>query len=367
MHLHAYNPQAQTHGVETGGLFINWKMDDPTQTNATRPGPDGNVQHDHDPQVDLLYLTALAQYRHLHPQERTFDTDLDQMTALVSTDFHRYSLPKGWIYFYLLKNGLLLHNAVLMNEAQMVASNFYRDWYDPVLGFVYDRVHTPGDYRTNDSLQAGAALIEAGQRWNQPDWIKAGEQTLEHVIAVGLDGQSHLFYNSLIVSSDGHDQIQNAQAKPATQGEAVDALLTASTLTQRHQYLEVASQVLQSLWETSGLWDKARGGFFFALDLSKGQLITDYKETRSQTLTLISVHHYNQVKQQQFAHQEQQLVAVLTDHFYQRSYHGFTYRLSADFHIYQSRAGAGIGVEDYFTSEAMGSALDALQQTELVP
>lgn len=100
--------------------------------------------------------------------------------------------------------------------------------------------------------------------------------------------------------------------------------------------------------------------------MSSGKLLNDYKETRSQTLTLISLNAYNQVKQQAFAVQEQQLITVLTDHFYQHTYHGFFYRVTPNFQVYVSRPGAGIGVEDYFTTEAMGSSLDALQQTELI-
>src|SRR5260370_36466626 len=48
MHLHAWNPMAMRKNVVTGGLFINWKMSDPALTNAVRPGPDGNPQHNHD-------------------------------------------------------------------------------------------------------------------------------------------------------------------------------------------------------------------------------------------------------------------------------------------------------------------------------
>ena len=365
MHQHAWNPNAMIRGVVTGGLFINWKMDDPSITNAVRPGPDGNPQHNHDTQVDLLYLAALAEYQQIHPTDHTYDADLSRTTTLVLADFQAYSLPKGWIYFYLLKAGLMLHNQELVNEARAVASGFYTRWYDPTLGVVYDTAHTPGDYSTNHTLQCGAALIDAGQRWNQPDWVQAGEKTIDHTIVVGIDPQYHLFYNSMIVSSNGQDQVQNYQAKPSTQGESIDALVTAYTLTHHQHYLDVAGTVLQSLFGSSGLWDKTHGGLFFALDMSTGKLLKDYKETRSQSLTLIGVNHYNSVNNQ-FAQQEQQLVAVLSDGFYQQIYHGYFYRVTPDFQIYVSRPGAGIGVEDYFTTEAMGSSLDALQQTEIV-
>ena len=269
MQQHAWNPRARTGNVVTGGLYINWKMSNPSLTNAVRPGPDGNPQHNHDPQVDLFYLSALAQYHQLHPQDHSFDNDIAQMTSVVLAEFGAYSVPKGWIYFYLLNDGLLLHNRDLVNEAHTTAVNFFDTWYVPSRGLVYDKSHSPGDY----------------------------------------------------------------------------------------------AQVLQSLFR-SGLWDSARGGLYFAIDMKQGLLLTDYKETRSQTLVLLALHHFNQVSAQ-FTQQERQLTAVITDHFYQATYHGFFYRVKSDFQVYVSRPNAGIGVEDYFTTEAMGSALDALQATEL--
>ena len=376
MHKHAWNAGAMTHGVATGGLYINWKMDDPSVTNAVRAGTDGNPQHNHDPQVDLLYLTALVEYDVLHPQERSFAGDIQRATGLVLNDFRSYNLPKGWIYFYLLRDGLTLQNADLVSEAHAVASNFYVRWYDAELGFVYNRNHTPGDYSTDHTIDCGAALIDAGLRWHQLDWVNAGERTLDHTIAFALDPTSHLFYNNMIVGSDGQDKAQNYQAKPSTQGEAVDELLTAYSLTHRQLYLDTVTLVLQSLFVSSGLWDAGQGGFFFALDMQKGNLLRGYKETRSQSLVLVGLNHYNQLMsaiksqqgmaRQQYVVQEQQLINVLTDKFYQRHYHGFFYRVTPDFRVFVSAVGQGIGTEDYFTTEAMGSALDGLQQTELL-
>ena len=364
MHLHSWNPQAMTRNKVTGGLYINWKMSDPSITNNVRPGPDGNPLHNHDPQVDLFYLTTLAEYHQLHPQDSSFNSDLARMTTVVLEDFPAYSVPKGWIYFYLLNDGLLLHNRDLVNEAHTAANNFYTTWYNKKLGLVYDISHTPGDYGVDHSLMAGAALIDAGQRWNESNWVKAGENDINHILAVAVDPKYGLFYNSMVVNANGQDAVQNYQAKPSTQGQAVDALITAYTLTHNTHYLDVASQVLQSLY-SSGLWDSEQGGFFFAIDMKGGHLLTDYKETRSQTLVLLALHHFNQVRSQ-FTQQEQQLTSVIADHFYQSTYHGFFYRVTPDFRVYQSRAHVtGIGLEDFFTTEAMGSALDALQTTEL--
>lgn len=208
-------------------------------------------------------------------------------------------------------------------------------------------------------------MIDAGLRWHQPSWVQAGERTIDHTLAVALDAHYHQFYNGMIVRGDGKDSVQNYQLKPSTQGQAVDALVLAYSMTHKQQYLDVSQQVLQSLFGMSGLWDTTYGGFYFAVDASKGTLLTGYKETRSQSLVLIGLNHYNEVQHQQFAAQEQQLIAVITNHFYQSTYHGFFYRLATNFNIYVSRPGQGVGVEDYFTTEAMGSVLDALQQTEM--
>lgn len=365
MHLNAWNNDAVSHGVVTGGLYINWKMSDPAVKNVTRAGPTGDALQNHDPQVDLFYLTALSEYRQLHPQDHTYSGDMARATNLVLADFRRYSLPKGWIYFYLLRDGLWLHNLGLINEARAIAANFYTRCYDPALGVVYDHAHSPGDYTPNHSLQVGAALIEAGQRWHQPDWVNAGEKTIDHVIAAALNTRYHLFYDSMMVSRDGHDQVQNDKSRPTTDAEGTSALLIAYKLTRHQQYLDVANQVLHSLCVSSGLWDTSRQGFFFAFNFANDSVIKNYKETRSQTQALVAVHQYNQLQQQQLQRQEQQLIGVLTDHFYQRDYHGFVYRLTPDFHLFTSKPGEGPGLEDYVTTEAMGTSLDALQQTEL--
>jgi hypothetical protein len=365
MHLHGWNPHAVTHGKVTGGLYTNWKMSDPTITNALGVGPSDQTQSKHDIQVDLFYLMSLADYHQLHLQDRAFDFDLDRITRQVLEEFQTYNLPKGWIYFFLLRSGLALNNSALVNEAHDVAGRTYTKWYDPTLGVIYNRNHSPGDYSPNLTLQAGAALIDAGFRWKQPAWVSAGEKTMDHVISAALNPQYHMFSNNMIVESDGHDQVTNYQAKPSTQGEAASALITAYTLTHNQHYLDVADQILQSVFGSNGLWDQQRGGLFFAFDMQKGKVLDSYKETRSQDLVLVSIHKYDlAVAKAQFAQQEQQLVSVLTNQFYQHTYRGYFYRVTPDFRIYVDKPGSGIGVEDFFTTEAMGSTLDALQQTE---
>nr|BBH94666.1 hypothetical protein KTA_28650 [Thermogemmatispora argillosa] len=360
MHEHAWNAQARTHGLRTGGLFINWKMSDPQHVNALRPNPQEGTLERHDPQVDLLYLNALSSYRRLHPDSKIYQADLQRILAVVKLAFKGYNLPKGWIYFSLLTPGLTLPDAALLEEARAVAERFYRFWYDPLLGGVYDRLHRPPDYSTVHTLECGAALIDAGKRWHMPAWREAGERTLQHVINVAFDTRWHLLRESMVVGPAGHDQPQSDEVRAASEGEAVSALALAYRLTGQRHYLTLAGLLLRSLFMTSGLWDEQRGGFYFALHLSNGKVIQDYKETRAQCLTVNGLQLYNAHASAPFLSQERSLIALLLGPFYEHTYHGYFYRLSADFQIYVSKAGAGIGKEDYFTSEAMGCVLNAL-------
>lgn len=365
MEQHAWNTQAMTRKVVTGGLYINWKMSDPSITNVTNPGEDGDVQHNHDPQVDLLYLESLAEYQQLHPQDHTYDSEVVKATAMVLTDFQNYSMPKGWIYFALLKSGTLLQNTALINDAHNVANNFYKRNYDPKLGFVYDHSHKPGNYNTDHTLVSGVALIDAGLRFNTPIWVSAGESTINHTIAVALNPNYHLFYDDMIVSQNGHDKVSSYKAKTSMQGQIIDALLTAYTLVHNPQYLNVATQALQAMLQSTNMWDAKLGGYYFAFDLQTGKPITAYKETRGQSLMLLALHRYNELMNQQYASQEQQALAVLVNNFYEPTYHGYFYRMTPDFHVFVRHENHSAIPEDAFTTEAMGGAMDALQTTEL--
>jgi hypothetical protein len=380
MHTNGWNPKAQFRGLTTGGVFVNWNMLNPSQTNMlgtgdqnpancnTLPLPPNcpDPQTIQDPQTALYYLNTLAEYTSLHPLDHSYNADLARMVTLVSYEYTNYSLPKGWIYFYLLRDGQLLQNATLINEAHQAAYNYYTHWYNPQLGLVYNRTQTPGVYTTEHSITAGAALIDAGVRWNQLAWILAGQSTINRVLAAAYNSHYNLLYTSMTIHADGSQQALDPQAKPDSQGSVVEALMDAYAQTANTHYLNVANQLLFSMFITSGLWDRTNGDLFFALNMSTGKLKTQYKETRAQAHVLIALSRYNATLQRlgqapQFVGYAQQLLNLLIYRFYQPTNHGYFYRLTPNFNLYTTSAGI---VETYFTTEAMGIAVDALQQTE---
>lgn len=365
-----FNPNAKTKGLVTGGLYVNWMMNDPQQTNRLNVASTSDPPTSHDIQTDLFYLNALAEYKHLHPNDTSYNQDILKISPIIHDEFFNYHIPKGWVYFYLLRDGTFLNDQSLIDEAYQAASNYYTKWYNKKLGLVYNKAHTPGVYSTEHSLTAGAALIDAGIRWNHPEWLQAGKSTLNVVMAASYNLQSQLFFNNMSVNADGTEIVSNDQAKPSTQGSAVEALTDAYRLTHNRLYLIIAKQVLQGLFVNNGLWDQARGGLFFALNLNSHTLRDKYKETRAQTHALVGLYRYNQIMKtlnqpQLYPDKQQQLIYLLEHAFYQPTYHGYFYRLTPSFQNYVSRTSDGWPqVENYFTTEAMGLALDALQQTE---
>jgi hypothetical protein len=368
MRMYGWNPQAETKGQVTGGLYVNWQMNNPHHTNALKEGSDDATAAKHDPQTDLYYLNALAEYKTLHPQDQAFDGELNKMVALITREYAHYNLPKGWLYFYILRDGLLLHDEALVNAAHMIAGNYYHHWYDPGLDLLYNRSHSPGVLTPEQSMMAGAALIDAGVRWHDSTWVQAGRATLANVTQYGMNAVSHLFYEDMAVGQNGTLQVTNPQAKPPTQGAIAEALVKAYTDTHDQAYLHEAQQVLSGLFN-SDLVDRQNGGLYFAKDLQSGQINKRYKETRAHIRVLVALVAYNNAlrslhKPPQFQDEEQEMLTLLTKRFYQEQYHGYFYRMTPDYQIYTSARGSGIGYENFFTTEAMGSALDALQQVE---
>lgn len=366
-----FNPNAKTKKIVTGGLYVNWKMDDPTHTNNVNPNTNDDPPSSHDIQTDLYYLTDLAEYKFLHPHDSSYDQDIQKILPIVHAEFFNYNLPKGWVYFYLLRDGTLLHDATLTAEANMAASNYYTNWYDQSKQILYNKSHNPGVYSVEHSITASAALMDAGMRNQNQNWFHAGLISLNTALYASYNAQAQLFYNNMTVNENGSEVVLNAQAKSSTQGSVVEALMDAYMYTHNHLYIDVADRVLQSMFGSSGLWDQNNGGLYFAYNLNSHTLEQKYKETRAQVHTLIGLYRYNQVlrlcgQPQKYLDKQQQLIQLLSTSFYRSDYHGYFYRVTPTFQTYVARDRHGNSVaEDYFTTEAMGLALDALQQTEM--
>src|SRR5579862_2744867 len=84
---HGFNPA-------TGGLFINWSVDDPTRSNL----PDGSPAR-RDELTDLRDLLNMTWYEHRHPGDGSQAAALARLAAPLRARAVHYSSDKGWVYW----------------------------------------------------------------------------------------------------------------------------------------------------------------------------------------------------------------------------------------------------------------------------
>ena len=113
-----------------------------------------NTATAHDPLTDLTYLNALVHIKRYIRRITHTTTTSGGYKALVEYEFANFNVPKGFVYFYLLRDGQLLQDNALINEAYTAAQNFYLKWYDQSAGLIDNHTHTPVDFDVQHRLPA---------------------------------------------------------------------------------------------------------------------------------------------------------------------------------------------------------------------
>jgi hypothetical protein len=120
------------------------------------------------------------------------------------------------------------------------------------------------------------------------------------------------------------------------------------------------------------MWDSNQSGFFFAI-LFTGTppgpfthtLTTAYKETRATSAAIRAYVQAAAVDTTYSSNLTDCIDAMSDDSRFLKTWGnwwGYVYRTSPDFSFYVTSPGQGVGLEQYITTEAMGSSIDALLQ-----
>jgi hypothetical protein len=339
---HGFNPA-------TGGLFINWSVDDPARANL----PDGSPAR-RDELTDLRDLLNMTWYEHRHPTDGSQAAALARIAAPLRARVVHYSSDKGWVYWQFLQLGALTADRFWTERAQAFAAHL-AGLVDPVLGVVHGRISPDGKqpgcadgYRVDHDLEGGLALVDGGIRFGDPSWVVVGMREVLTVLGQGYDTGYHLF-NHTVCGGVPADR----EAKVGEQADEVLALLDTGAATGIPLFAAVATQVLDGLVANStGLHDTARGGFWFAFDLGARQLRAGYKEVRQLTL-LTALHRAAAVDGGRYAALESEMTRVALGMLRRGRVTGYPYRESAGFDFYRG--------ERYITTEAGGIAVEAMQ------
>ena len=344
---HGWNPA-------TGGLYINWSVDDPSVVNQP-----GGVTSRHDGLTDLRDLVNMLWYERRHPGDGSQAAAIARMQPAVQAEFANYNADKGWVYWQLLQLTQLGGGAAFTTEAETFATHMAAN-VDPATGVDHGPLsastgeaaaNCADGYRVDHDLESGLALVDAGARFRNPVWSAAGAHEVDVVTGQTFDPAHHLFTRIFCQGA-----VWDRNAKMGEEADEIVALLATGTSTHTAAYIARAEEMLDVLAGPAfGLHDTARGGYYAKLDMGTGAVDAAYKESRQLTM-LTAFHQADLITGGRYAGAEAEMTRVALQMETPVPLAGYPYREAPGFGFF--------GQERWITTESAGIALEALQ-TEL--
>ncbi len=383
------------------GILINWRRDLPDRVNNDSGGgyDDRNGETRHDTQNDIRALQHYYWFKRLHDGDNFFDEAIARLEPTVTAKFQKMSSKKGWMYYVLLRLWEYSGNKPFWKNIIMQwGSNVY-DQIDHDLGVYYETdmgncdcgtstIYLDKAYRVDHQVEAGAAMVDCGTRFNRPEWVDAGyrqvltayEQSFSE--KYGLFGRIYLFGNSgykkdasgTITNRYDYSAFQNklwdGQCKLGEASEEIDALVRAAAITNRpeirEKFIEISIKMLNAL-QREGIHDKTYGGFYQMMYIADsgdgkkaGYVAADKKEMRQASL-LGTYYLANQIIGNNWSEMQDEMLKLLTTentkpkgqrgmylpdtkefsnlivNGYRASTAGYPFQLNPDWSIYQNK------------------------------
>ena len=374
-----------------GGLWINWRYgSQPLQTNfqgsGQTDGPSDKLRHD--VLTDFRYLHNLLLWKEQHPADHEFDADLELFRQIVGREFANTHNERGWLYDELIDMYRLSKDDFFRRTARGLAEAYATSLSRPPAGFLYKTspAHPNGYYRVDLVLEAGCALIQAGREFGEPAWEAKGRAAVDFVYAHAYLGRYRTFLfimddllapdgtlnanESIYRDRSGRYLIDGGVVRMGSLGQMATSLLHAHIATGDKIFLDRATGLLDALSpaeNTLGLWDEKDLGYFMSAVFS-GAVFRDpgiprvnrsKKESGRQAHMLEAVAVANRLTHGRYRKLEDAMLQVVTARAYYQPGRGILYEQAPDWSLLPLKSG---GFEDWVTSEAMGIALEALQQ-----
>jgi hypothetical protein len=374
-----------------GGLWINWRYGaKPPQTNFKGSGetdrPDEPLRHD--VLTDFRYLHNLYLWKDQHPADHEFDSDLKLFRDIVGREFAGTKNERGWIYDELIDMYRLSKDDFFRQTARSLAEAYATSMAKSPVAFFYkvSQAHPHGYYRVDLVLESGCALIQAGREFHEPSWESKGRAAVDFVYSHAYLPQyrTFLFIMDDLLRADGTinpDEtiyrdgsgrylIDGGVVRMGSLGQMATSLLHAYMASGDKLYLSRATDLLDSLMpeeNTLGLWDQKNLGYYNSAvfagpsihDPGVPRVNKSKKESGRQAHMLEAVEVANALTAGRYRVLQGAMTTVVTTRAYYPPGHGILYEQAADWSLLPLKSG---GSEDWVTSEAMGIALEALQQ-----
>ncbi|TDF98681.1 hypothetical protein [Paenibacillus piri] len=384
------------------GIYINWNRSDPNKINCAGSGicdARGSATR-HDSQNDIRALQHMYWYKWRHPGDTSQNTAIARLLPTVKSKYGSTSSPKGWMYYVLLRLRDYTDNPSDVAYWENVIVNWAQKQYtsiDPVLGVQHDKnmgncdcgsntIYLDDAYRVDRQVELGAALVDAGTRFNHPEWVTAGHNQVMTVYNQAFSNTYNLFTRIYVVkdATYGNNKIWDTQAKIGEVSEEIDALVRAAAVTTnsiiKNDFMNISKKMLNAL-RTQPIHDTTNGGFYGKMyvgtnyDGEPGGKVSSDKEMRQGSL-LGTLHIANAVLSpaNQWSDLEAEMLRVDTKTLsdnprgmflpniagsgtlngYPKSLAGYTFQMNADWSIY--------GIENWVSNESNSLALLGLQQ-----
>ena len=358
----AWNPTAPAVRPSTlsGGLFVNYRptwdgADDPgDQTNVMTTGrsdEDAGAEPRHDPLTDLIILRNLDALLATGVRDPALETLRCRLQPITEAEFVSYGVERGWVYGELVDLSLLDPDGPWSEYARTFATLLDRKFaggIDPT-----------AEFRPDWLAQSAAALVDAGQRFDQPRWTASGRTLALALCRVAANPETGLFGGRMGPTVAGVAATADPLVKVGSQAQLFDGLLRVWEFTGDEEILAAVRRGLDSLLSPAiGLRDEKNGGWFYAVDADGTGVRENYKETRQAWLVPL----FERASRHDLvpAGLADSMRGVVRDRLFQPDSRGYVYRVRDDWMPYSSTQEEQTVVENWVSSEATGIAVHAL-------
>lgn len=364
----AWNPDAPAvrPSTLTGGLYINYRptfdgrTDAAAQTNVATDGlSDDDAQRAarHDPLTDLAVLRDIDAAAAAGIRTAATERLRCLLQPVVSAEFADYGPARGAVYSQLTDLAGLDPEGPWQQEAHRFARTLAATFSDPVL---LGRTQSKSQVRPDWVAESAAALVDAGSRFDVPDWTALGRQLADALIAATANPRTGLFPGQVQVDAAGTATVTDPLVRAGAHAQLLDGLLSVAERTGDARARDAVARGLAAMDSPQiGLVDTAHGGWFFAVDVTGGDVRTAYKETRSAWM-LPLLAHAQQAGLPVPTGSAQATARLVRDAMYSPSSGGYVYRLEPDWTVYRDPGRSAPVAENWVTAEATGIAVDVL-------
>lgn len=193
-------------------------------------------------------------YEYRHPGDTSQLVAIARILPTVQTEWGTSTLAKGWLYFLFQRVALFSGNSSFWTATM-------QNWVNGVgysHGPITDSGHPlcPDGYRVDEDFENGLALIDAGTRFNHPEWVQAGAREVSVVQQQAFVTRYQLFVRVICQGN-----IWDSLARAPEIGQEAEVLLDVGNTTSNQTYLTLAQKMLDTIVNpASGFRDPIYGG-----------------------------------------------------------------------------------------------------------